>query len=102
MKNSKNEYCKCYLCNRIIKGILYGPNIIKYLENKKLDSLLLLQLSRVSVWYYHDVYDEIGFKLKKIFNLSSDEVKNIYQSIRVLYGIPQIDYIKSKANELII
>lgn len=101
MKNLKNEYCKCYFCNRIIKGIIYGPNIIKYLEIKKLNSSTLLELSRVSVWYYHDVYDEFGIKLRNKFNFSKEEIKNIYQCIKVLYGIPQIDYIRKKADDLI-
>ena len=100
IKNSKNEYNKCYICNRMLKGIIYGPNIIKYLENKKLDSLLLLKLSRVSVWYYHDIYDEMGYKLKEKFNLSSEEVKNLYQCIKELYGIPNRDVIYNKIDEL--
>lgn len=97
-------YEKCYTCNRIISGIVNGPDIIKFISdavknNYSEDSLLLL-LRKFSVWYYHDIYDNFNVNLKKQFNFSHLHIKNICSAIKDMYGLPTANIINEKANDL--
>ncbi len=105
-------YTKCYICNRYIKGILTGPDIIKFLDevlnyqskcdklcNKipECESSICLQLGKISVWYYHGPYYDFGFYIKNRYNLNSSQTKNFYQSINELYALPSLETINEKA-----
>ena len=120
-------YTKCYFCNRYIQGIQNGPDIIEFLDlafnksntkshnkshNKSqtqthtqtdtncIDNILL-QLAKVSTWYYHKPYDYFGHDIKKRYNLNSEQIKNIYQNINELYGIPPVENIDEKVNYIL-
>lgn len=97
-------YEKCYTCNRIVSGIVNGPNIIKFIsdavkKNYSEDSLLLL-LRKFSVWYYHDIYDNFNINLKKLFNFSHSHIRNICSAINEMYGLPSTNIINERANDL--
>jgi hypothetical protein len=98
-------YEKCYTCNRIISGIVNGPDIIKFIsdatkKNYSEDSLLLL-LRRFSVWYYHDIYDNFNINLKKQFNFSHSHIRNICSAINEMYGLPAANIINERTNDLL-
>jgi hypothetical protein len=97
---------KCYICQRFIKGILQGYNLIDYLQKTSsncnfLTDNMLIQLTKPSVWYYNDISDNIGHELKNKFNLSREDIKNIYRCIKNIKGLPSIEIINNKANEVI-
>jgi hypothetical protein len=103
-------YTKCFLCQRYIQGIINGPDIIKFIDNfesknlstdSKCEKDLLILISRFKVWYYHDIYDDFGIKLKNRFSMNKNTVRNIYQTINELYGLPQIDIINQRAEYII-
>lgn len=99
-------YTKCTICQRWINGILSGPDIIVFLINyiqfnqiKSTDQLLLI-LSKNSIWYYNDIYDEFGHDLKNKFKFSHNEIQNIYKTINNLVGLPSIEIINSKIHDI--
>ena len=98
-------YTKCFICQRYIKGILNGPDIINFIENSINDSEcennLLILISRFKIWYYHGIYDYFGMILKNKFSMSKNFIKNIYQVINELNGLPQIDIINQRAEYII-
>ena len=97
-------YVKCYICERFIVDIINGPNVLKlisdhYNSNNCLTDLLMI-LNKVSVWYYHHPYDYFGHALKSRFKLDRAQTKNIYQAIKELRGLPNLDIIDQKASNL--
>jgi len=100
-------YTICFICKRYIQGIQNGPDIIKFIDNSiknsdipECESSLCLQLGKISTWYFHDIYDDFGHYLKKRYNFNHQQLKNIYQSIYELYGLPSIETINDRANYL--
>lgn len=92
------EYTKCYICNRLIHGILNGPDIIDFITY--IGDINIGLIKRISVWYYNDIYDDFGKNIKNIFNVDHNQVKNIYRAIKELKGLPSKDIINKKANEI--
>jgi hypothetical protein len=101
---TKLIYNECYICQRFIEGIVNGPIIDDYIENSlkksEVESSLLLLLNKITIWYYHHPIDYFGHYLKDKFNLNHNQVKNIYQAIQNLYGLPSIEVINKKADDL--
>ena len=100
------RYTSCYICKRYIQGIQTGPDIVKFLDSSiqaepaECESSIYLQLAKISTWYFHDIYDDFGHYLRKRYNFSHGQVKNIYQSIDELYGLPSIEIINQRADYL--
>jgi hypothetical protein len=105
-------YTKCYICNRYIKGIQSGPDIIKYLddalnykkESNKIpecESSICLQLGKMSIWYYNGPYDDFGHYIKNRYGFNSLQTKNIYQSINELYSLPPLEIINEKTDDVV-
>lgn len=95
---SPQRYTKCYICDRLIHGILNGPDIIKFITH--IGDINVLLIKKISVWYYHDIYDNFGKNIKNIFNIDHNQVKNIYRAINDLKGLPSKEIINNKANEI--
>ena len=98
--NSKINDSKCYLCQRYLIGILNGPDIIKFINMSKdkniQDDHILLNLAKVSVWYYNDIEDDFAHNLKQIFKFNNSELINIYQAINNLKALPSKKIINEK------
>ena len=97
-------YVKCYICERFIIDIINGPNILKLLSDhfnsNNCSTDLLMVLNKVSVWYYHHPFDYFGHAIRTKFKLNKQQIKNIYQAIKELRGLPNLDIIDLKASEL--
>ena len=105
-------YTKCYICDRYLKGIVSGPDIIKFLDeafnykqkHNKIpynESNVYLQLRKISIWHYHRPFDYFGHYIKNRYDLTSSQLKNIYQSINELYGLPLTETINEKAEYIV-
>ena len=95
-----NNDIKCYICDRYIKEINSGPNIINYIKDNISNNNLILNIGKYRVWYFNDIYDNFGYYLRDKFELSHDEIKNIYQAIYELYALPNINIINEKAEDI--
>jgi hypothetical protein len=102
---TENNYTKCFFCNRFIKGILTGPDIIKFIDSNistyNYENNFYLLLTKITTWYYHDIYNDFGYLIKKKYNFNSAQIKNIYKYINVLYGLPSKLIINEKANDIV-
>ena len=95
-----NSDIKCYICDRFIKEINSGPNIINYITNHISDNNLILNIARYKVWYFNDIYDNFGYYLRDRFKFTHAEIKNINQAISELYALPNINIINEKAEDI--
>ena len=101
-------YTKCYICNRLVANIIGGPDIIKFLntiliqtssENYVSDELLL-RIAKYTKWQYNDIYDYFNADLVKKFKLSRKQYQNINQAMNDLEGLPALNIINEKSNDL--
>lgn len=92
----KTKSSKCFICNRYLYGIYYGPELLNIINTEPNN------LSKYSTIYYNDIYDNIGFDLMRIYNYSHEQVKNIYQQITNLKGLPSENYINEMAEDFLI
>jgi hypothetical protein len=100
----KLSYTKCITCNRFLQGILNGPDIITFIEesvkNNETTSSFMLRLKKSSAFYFNDIYDNFGIIVRQKFNFSHEQMKNIHQSINELYGLPHINVINERAEDI--
>ena len=95
-----NQDIKCYICDRYIKEIKNGPNIIKFIDKNKLNNNLILNIGKYKVWYFNDIYDNFGYYLRDKYSFTHDELTNIYKAIYELYALPNINIINEKATDI--
>ena len=95
-----NQDIKCYICNRFLREIKNGPNIIKFIEKNKLNNNLILNIGKYKVWYFNDIYDNFGHYLRDKYSFTHNELTNIYQAIYELYALPNINIINEKAEDI--
>jgi len=103
-KNGRLTYTKCYICERMIQGIIKGPDIMNMIsycyKYEDLEDSLLIKLGKIKVWYYHDIYDNFSHDLINKFKIDIKKVKNMYRLINELYGLPSELIINSKAEDI--
>lgn len=92
----KTKSLKCFICNRYLYEIYNGPELLNIINNEPNN------LSKYSTIYYNDIYDNIGFDLMQKYNYSHEDVKNIYQQITNLKGLPSKKYINDLAEYFLI
>lgn len=95
-----NHDIKCYICDRFIRQINSGPNIINFIKENKSNSSLILNIGKFKVWYFNDIYDNFGHYLRDKFKFSHLQIKNINQAIYELYALPNINIINEKAEDI--
>jgi len=101
--NNIKKYNKCHICERIISGIINGPNIVNFLNNslyKYSETEILLKLNKFTVWYYHDIYDDFTINLINNFSFTHEQMKNIHQTIKELYALPNRNIILERADDI--
>lgn len=102
------SYTKCNICNRLIANITAGSDIIKFLNkfliqtssNNIVSDELLLQIAKYSKWQYNDIYDYFNADLVKKFKISRKDYLNINQAINDLEGLPAINIINERSEDL--
>lgn len=92
--NIKHSFDKCCVCNRYLSGIYHGPDLIELLQSNPQN------ISKYSVIYYNDIYNNIGHDLINKYHFKHNDVKNIYQYINNLQGLPSVEYINNIIDEL--
>jgi len=106
-QNKQIKYNRCNICNRLILNIINGIDIIKFLElklaesNNILTDEILLQITKYSNWFYHDIYDYFNYTLAKKFNLSKEQCLSINYVMNSMEGLPSISVINNKSENLL-
>jgi hypothetical protein len=99
-----NTYCKCYICNRLVSNIVNNTDIITFLEKNLKQNIvsdeILLQIAKYSNWYYHDIYDNFNSNLVKKFKFTREDYLNINRVINNMEGLPAINIINERAQDL--
>lgn len=103
-------YTKCCLCNRLVANIINGPDIIKFINeslirdnnssNNIITDELLLRIAKYTKWQYNDIYDYFNTDLIKKFKISRKEFLNINQAMNDLEGLPTINIINERSEDL--